>query len=218
MNIACADWRHLVYLNYAVDAEAARAVLPSGIEPDLLNGVAYVCWVGKLVEKVRVLGIRLPEHQHYAHLSAHLCVKQNGGAGIFRLATWVPQPLTAKWFAQEAITVGPTHFRMHFEEGGRDMHGRPYSNGVVEYEAPDIRIRVRTTGLPVPISLDPDDAFFLERKLLAGPGKSRRIDFPPFFLWDGELLEARLPALPLPLPPTPESVRIAKGNSVIWKG
>jgi len=216
MKIASAEWRHLVYLNYVVDAQAAKALLPPGIELDLNNGEAYVSWVGKLVETVRVLGIHMPEHQRYAHISAHLCVKRKGKAGIYRLASWTPQPLTAKLFSKEKITVGPTHFEMHFEEGGRDQHGRPFSNGVVEYRAPEILIKVRTTGLPVPITLDPGDPYFLSRKLIAGPGRSYRLEFPEFFLWDAETVETRLPTLPLSLPAAPESVRVAKGYHVIW--
>jgi len=218
IKIASAEWRHLLYLNYRLPPDAVQAVLPSGVEVDMQDGSAWLSWVGKLVQRVRVLGIHLPDHQNYASLSAHVYVRSKGRAGIWRLKSFVPQTLSRKFFSKEEIEVGPTEFSMHFEEGGfNEVMQKSYSNAVVRYSARDTVLQARTSGLPVPVNFDPDDPFFLDRKAILGPGRAWHLEFPSFFLWEAELMEARLPSLALNLPEKPESVRLGKGFQVKWR-
>ncbi len=216
VRLATAEWRHLTYLNFSIDPSEARSLLPPGLEIDLWNGSAYLSVVGKLVHKLRVLGILLPQYQQYADLSAHLHVRRGKERGVFRLWQRVPQELSRKWFPHEKIEVGPTTFQMHFEEGGRDGLGRPFSNAVVNYQGEGVEWRVRSDGLPQPVNFDPDDPFFVEKKAIFLRQGKRTLQFPSGFLWPALLERLELPRLPLSLPSLPESVRLVKGFPVIF--
>ncbi|CAM3132672.1 YqjF family protein [Stackebrandtia soli] len=50
-------WRQVTFVHWAVDPEAAQRLLPSGLRPDMIDGVTYVGLVAFRMDRSRVLGL-----------------------------------------------------------------------------------------------------------------------------------------------------------------
>lgn len=236
MKLLTAEWRHLAFLNYVVDPTLLAPHLPAGVELDSYNGEHYLSVVGLLFQKLKLLGISLPDHQSFAQINCQFYVRRKKGKGWRRGVTFlrqiIPQELTAK--VGRAVGRGnylrtPTHHEISFEGGSVDHMGRPISDGVVKYgwgEGESERLEMRTTGLPQPTGFGPQEQFLSQRLwsyTARGPRTiEMRVEHPEWFYWeagstslaaDPESLGAGVFAEILKAPP--ESAFLAKGSKVL---
>src|SRR5437764_779732 len=73
-----AQWRHLVMLNYEVDADVLTPLVPVGTALDLWQGRALVSVVGFRFLDTRVLGAAIPRHRALDEVNRRFSVR--GGA------------------------------------------------------------------------------------------------------------------------------------------
>ena len=74
-----AHWRHLVMLNYEVDAGVLAPFIPAGVELDVWQGKTLVSLVGFEFLNTRVLGLRIPGHEHFHEVKPALLRAAPGG-------------------------------------------------------------------------------------------------------------------------------------------
>jgi len=75
-----AEWRHLVMLNYAVDPEVLRPLVPAGTELDFHEGRTFVSMVGFRFLRTRVFGIAIPLHTDFEEVNLRFYVRRRAGA------------------------------------------------------------------------------------------------------------------------------------------
>ena len=85
-----AEWRYLVMVNYAVDADVLRPLVPPGTELDLYRGEALVSMVGFRFLRTRLLGVPVPGHSDFDEVNLRFYVRHTTAAGeVRRGATFV---------------------------------------------------------------------------------------------------------------------------------
>ena len=71
-----ARWTDLLLLNFAVPVNAIARLAPSGTEPDLHDGQAYISIVGFRFHGVRLLGLPIPGHTRFDEINLRYYVKR----------------------------------------------------------------------------------------------------------------------------------------------
>ena len=71
-----ARWVHLVMLNYEVDVEVLRALVPRGTELDAYNDRHFVSMVGFQFLGTRVMGIAVPFHRSFDEVNLRFYVRR----------------------------------------------------------------------------------------------------------------------------------------------
>ncbi len=109
-----AEWRHLVMLNYEVDAALLQPFVPKGTELDQWQGRTFVSMVGFLFLKAKVLGLTVPFHSAFEEVNLRFYVKRNEGGevrrGVVFLKELVPRrgvAWTARFFYNENYIAVP---------------------------------------------------------------------------------------------------------------
>jgi uncharacterized protein YqjF (DUF2071 family) len=91
-----AEWRKLVFANYAIDPEALIRFVPAGTELDFFNGNCYISLVGFKFCNTRLKGFRIPFHTDFeeVNLRFYVCHKANGEwkRGVVFIKEIVPKP------------------------------------------------------------------------------------------------------------------------------
>ncbi len=90
------EWRHLVMLNYEIDPEVLRPLVPVGTELDAWNGRWYVSLVGFLFRDTRVLGFPVPFHRNFEEVNLRLYVRRQGPEGWRRGVVFIKE-IVPRW-------------------------------------------------------------------------------------------------------------------------
>ena len=91
-----AEWRHLVMLNYEVDAALLAPLVPAGTELDTWDGVTYASMVGFHFLDTRVLGIPIPFHRDFEEVNLRFYVRRRGPEGWRRGVVFVKE-IVPRW-------------------------------------------------------------------------------------------------------------------------
>lgn len=79
-----AEWRYLVMLNYAIEPDVLRPLLPAGTTLDLWQGRALVSVVGFRVLDTRVRGAAIPFHRDFDEVNLRFYVRRQAPGGEVR--------------------------------------------------------------------------------------------------------------------------------------
>ena len=95
-----ADWRQLVFLNYAVDPALLQNFVPRGTELDFFDGKTYVSLVGFRFCNTRLFGkLALPFHSEFEEVNLRFYVRREVGTevrrGVVFIKEIVPKPAIA---------------------------------------------------------------------------------------------------------------------------
>jgi len=221
MNLANSYWRHLAFLGFDISNSALRsslsAQLPRGIEWDDYQGTHYLTLVGFLPSKTRILGIPLWQAKPSGRLELRLNVKRKKGSGVqrgFLRVTERGKPIRA-------------FVDIHFEEGGIDGMGRPFSNGVYQYRwaegQKNYHLTVKTEGLPQPLSFSPEAQFLMQRPWIFRRRWATPLTHKEWFYWDMSETALALDAEAIwggsyaaVMAQSPALSFLAKGSKVEW--
>ena len=91
-----AEWRHLLMLNYEVQPEILRALVPAGTELDLLDGRCYASVVGFMFLRTRVLGVPIPFHRDFEEVNLRFYVRRRGPEGWRRGVVFIRE-MVPRW-------------------------------------------------------------------------------------------------------------------------
>jgi uncharacterized protein len=125
-----AEWRHLVLLNYEVDPDILRPLVPRGTEIDQWNGKTFVSMVGFLFLRTRVLGLPIPFHRNFEEVNLRFYVRRQSGAesrrGVVFIKEIVPKTaiaLVARWIYNENYVALPMRSRIQLPDAANNMQG-----------------------------------------------------------------------------------------------
>lgn len=70
-----AEWKHLIMVNYEIDANILKSYLPTHTEIDYWNGKTYVSLVGFMFLNTKILGLPIPFHQNFEEVNLRFYVR-----------------------------------------------------------------------------------------------------------------------------------------------
>src|SRR6185436_18674576 len=86
-----AEWRHLVMLNYEMDARVLEARVPRGTELDSWNGVTFASVVGFMFLRTKLLGVPIPFHRDFEEVNLRFYVRRTVGAEVRRGVVFIKE-------------------------------------------------------------------------------------------------------------------------------
>jgi len=110
-----AQWRHLVMLNYEVDADVLTPLVPAGTALDLWQGRALVSVVGFRFLDTRVLGAAIPRHRAFDEVNLRCYVRRDAPGGQTRRGVVFVRELVSR--AAVALVA-----RLAYNEPYRALH------------------------------------------------------------------------------------------------
>ena len=84
-----AEWRHLVMLNFTVEARVLQPLVPAGTELDFHGGETFVSVVGFDFARTRVCGVRIPFHTRFEEVNLRFYVRRKSPEGWRRGVVFV---------------------------------------------------------------------------------------------------------------------------------
>lgn len=164
-----AEWRNLFLATCAVPPSLLIPYLPSGLELDTRDGVAFVSLVAFEFVDTRVLGLPWPGYRNFPELNLRFYVRHGGDRGVVFVREIVERRLVA-WLARtiynEPYRVAPLTSHCQEDDAGRTMEYR------LKWAGCDQVLRVtgrKPAYLPDSSS---DEHFFKEHRW--GYGRTRR--------------------------------------------
>jgi len=145
-----AEWRNLIFANYAIDREVLAPLVPYGTELDEFEGVCYGSLVGFYFQNVRMLGkVAVPFHREFEEFNLRFYVRRHTDAGWQRGVVFVKEivPKLAITLVANTLYGEPyaTHPMRHRWQPDGDQQ-------LIEYEWKvgdawnHIRVRAEQTG------------------------------------------------------------------------
>jgi uncharacterized protein YqjF (DUF2071 family) len=109
-----AEWRNLAMLNYEVDPDLLRPLVPKGTELDSFEGRTFVSLVGFRFLHTRVLGMVLPFHENFDEVNLRFYVRRTVAGEVRRGVVFVKEivprraiALVARWVFNENYIALP---------------------------------------------------------------------------------------------------------------
>jgi uncharacterized protein len=109
-----AEWTELAMLNFNVPAELIARIAPTGTEPDLFDGEAYLSVVRFMFRDARMFGLRFPGHSRFEEVNLRYYVRREVGGRVRRGVVFAqeiaPRPIVAavaRWVYNESYVTFP---------------------------------------------------------------------------------------------------------------
>lgn len=113
-----AEWRNLIFANYAIDRSVLEPLVPYGTELDEYNGVCYGSLVGFYFQRVKMLGaVGVPFHQEFEEFNLRFYVRRKTDDGWKRGVVFVKEIVP-----KAAITLV-----------ARTLYGEPYATHTMRH-------------------------------------------------------------------------------------
>jgi hypothetical protein len=119
-----ANWRYLAMLNFAIDPEILRPLVPIETELDFHEGETFVSVVGFLFLDTRVVGLPIPFHRDFEEVNLRFYVRRNRGnecrRGVVFVRELVPRraiAFVARAFYGEPYLALPMRHVVEHREG-----------------------------------------------------------------------------------------------------
>jgi uncharacterized protein YqjF (DUF2071 family) len=128
-----AEWRSLLFLNFAVDADLLLPYLPAGTELDLWEGRPMVSLVGLLFRETRAFGIPVPFHTRFEQINLRFYVRSTVGNAERTGVVFIKEIVPRFWMMRAARLLGE-NYHAHPTSATVEMHdGLVRPGGLVEY-------------------------------------------------------------------------------------
>lgn len=87
-----AEWRNLIFANYAIDRQVLEPLVPYGTELDEFNGIYYGSLVGFYFQQVKMLGaVAVPFHREFEEFNLRFYVRRKTAGGWKRGVVFVKE-------------------------------------------------------------------------------------------------------------------------------
>jgi uncharacterized protein YqjF (DUF2071 family) len=158
-----AEWRHLVMLNYEVDAALLSPLAARGTELDAWQGRTYVSLVGFLFLDTRIKGFPVPFHRNFEEVNLRFYVRRRAEGeerrGVVFIQELVPKRLlaaVARGVYNEKYRALPMSHDIRAEGQRRFIKYEWTASGATH------GITARTSGEPVPLTPGSEAEFITE--------------------------------------------------------
>ncbi len=190
-----AAWRHLAMLNYDVDPEILRPLVPSGTNLDTYEGRTLVSMVGFMFTDTRVRGVAIPFHRHFEEVNLRFYVRRDAGGELRRGVVFVREIVPRRAIAAVArLFYGERYVAMPMEHA---VVSTPVGTDGVEPVAvryrwrPDERwneLSLVTRGRPATPVAGSEEEFVTEHywgyaRQRRGGTVEYRVEHPPWRVW-----------------------------------
>jgi uncharacterized protein len=108
------SWRHVSFLHWRIDADRLAALLPDPLEPDVIDGSAWVAITPFRVDRLQIIGLPFPFSTPFAETNVRTYVRHpNGVDGLWFLSLDVSSSLNFL----AGRTLAPYHLASMSVEG-----------------------------------------------------------------------------------------------------
>lgn len=118
-----AEWRKLIFAQYEVKEEVLKKYLPNNVELDAWQGKYYVSLVGFLFTEVRLLGFKIPFHNHFEEVNLRFYVRYKDGSAWKRGVVFISEVVP-----KAAITLI-----------ANSIYGEKYSTAEMSYQIRELK-------------------------------------------------------------------------------
>ena len=193
-----AEWRHLAMVNYPVDPDLLRPLLPRGTEFDFWNGRTFVSIVGFLFLRTRVLGIPVPCHRNFEEVNLRFYVRRRAAEGWRRGVVFVKELVPRRAIAAIARWFYNENYEARRMASDIRLPGPGDPRGSVEYRWQKRSrwdsLRVDFEGVPQLPAPDSEEAFIAEHYWgyvvqRDGSAVEYGVEHPPWRVWRATLAE-----------------------------
>jgi len=194
-----ADWRHLVMLNYVIDPDLLKPLVPTGTELDFWQGRAYVSMVGFRFLNTRVLGISIPFHRDFEEINLRFYVRRKAEDGSWRRAVVfikeiVPRftiAFVARTIYNEPYIALPTSHHIEHSAEAEQIKSAVYS---WQFKGGSHFIKVNTRDEPKAMIAGSEAEFIAEHywgytAQRDGSTLEYRVEHPRWRVWDSASAE-----------------------------
>ena len=112
-----AVWRNLVMLNYEIEPDILRPLVPQGVELDSWKGKYFVSLVGFQFLDTRVLGMPIPFHRNFEEVNLRYYVRRRVEKGWRRGVVFVKE-VVPRWAIATRGRSSPRRIRTPASAGG----------------------------------------------------------------------------------------------------
>jgi uncharacterized protein YqjF (DUF2071 family) len=224
-----ANWRYLAMLNFVVDPEILKPLVPFGIELDFHEGETFLSIVGFLFLDTRVLGLSVPLHRDFEEVNLRFYVKRKSVNGWKRGVVFIRELVPRRAIATVArVFYGERYSALPMRHSIIDD-----ANGVsVEYGWRRGKkwetLSMAATGELMNVAVGSHEEFITEHfwGYTAGKRPSEyRVEHPRWKIWnasaatfDGKVSALYGEQFVVPLAAAPHSQFIAEGSHVqVWR-
>lgn len=229
-----AEWRHLVMLNYKIDPEVLRPLVPHGTELDTWNGQCLASMVGFRFLRTRVLGVPIPFHRNFDEVNLRYYVRRHGPDGWRRGVVFVKEivprwaiAFVARWVYNENYVALPMKSTLEVpaESGPGRMEFAWKSGGQWS------RLSANVAGQPTSLVAGSEEEFITEHywgyvPQRDGSSLEYRVEHPPWRVWratassfDCDVATMYGPQFVSAFAKPPSSAFVAEGSEVaVYRG
>jgi uncharacterized protein YqjF (DUF2071 family)/ketosteroid isomerase-like protein len=126
-----AQWRYLAMLQYEVEPDVLRPLVPRGTELDQFAGRTLVSMVGFRFLETRVLGVAIPFHRRFDEVNLRFYVRRRGPEGWRRAVVFIREivprqaiALVARFCYNEPYIALPMRHSIDIERAEKGEKGR----------------------------------------------------------------------------------------------
>jgi uncharacterized protein len=222
-----AEWRDLAMLNYEVDPDLLRRLVPRGTVLDSWNGKTFLSLVGFRFLKAKVGGVSLPFHRSFDEVNLRFYVQRREGAEVKRGVAFVRE-IVPRWLIAAVARIFYNERYVALPMSHK-IESAP-SELTVEYGwesgTSRNRLRARATGIPVLAESGSQEQFITEHywgyaAQRDGGCVEYQVQHPPRKVWpaveamfEGDMAELYGADLNAVLKNPPQSAFLAEGSAV----
>ncbi|MCB0360096.1 MAG: DUF2071 domain-containing protein [Bdellovibrionales bacterium] len=100
-----AEWRYLAMLNFEIDPDVLRPLVPQGTEIDFFRDKTFVSLVGFRFLNTRVCGVAIPWHRDFEEINLRFYVVRNTEGEVRRGVCFVKEIVPRRAIATVARTI-----------------------------------------------------------------------------------------------------------------
>ena len=188
-----AEWRYLAMLTFDAEPALLRPFVPRGTELDPCEGRALISVVGFRFLHTRVLGFRIPFHQHFDEVNLRLYVRREAGGELRRGVSFIRELVPRRLVALVArLAYNEPYVALRMRSDVPALAGdTPFR---VRYawktSAGWQHVALTATGSPLPPARQSQAAFVTDHhwgysRQRDGSTLEYRVEHPPWRLWAG---------------------------------
>lgn len=174
-----ARWENLVLVTYKVKPEVLMSFLPKGLEPDTIDGSAFVSLVAFDFLNTKVKGIKIPFHVNFPEINLRAYIKHDNRRGVIFIREFVPR----FFISLIANTVYNENYRTAKMKSHIEQNGKILLSHSLKYKGKDYYISVEAANKPFIPPVDSTEHFFKEHEWgfgtnRAGESLSYKVEHP----------------------------------------
>jgi len=163
-----ARWENLIIVTYKIHPDKLQPYMPPGLQPDTINGGAFVSLVAFDFADTKVKGIKIPFNVNFPEINLRFYVKNKEKRGVVFIREFVPKifiPLIANTLYNENYKYIPM-------ESNVISNGTLKLNHTIEFNNKDYTINAEAENNPFTPSENSTEHFLKEHEW--GFGKTKK--------------------------------------------